>query len=149
MTEQKRIENGQAVLLAYTLYVDGEILDQSRPEQPLRFVQGLGQIIPGLERELYGMAVGESKTVTVAPRDGYGEINEEAYIEMPKDRFPPNVALEPGTQLQMRNPQGQVVGASIERVDGESVHLNLNHPLAGKTLRFEVQIAGIEAAASQ
>jgi FKBP-type peptidyl-prolyl cis-trans isomerase SlyD len=146
MTEQKRVENGQAVWLAYTLYVDDEILDQSTPDQPLRFIQGQGQIIPGLERELYGMTVGESKTVNVAPRDGYGEINEEAFIEMPANRFPPEMNLRPGMQLQMRNPQGQVVGAYVERIEGEMVRLNLNHPLAGKALRFEIKIADIQAA---
>jgi FKBP-type peptidyl-prolyl cis-trans isomerase SlyD len=146
MADPTLVEAGLVLSMAYTLTVDGEILDASAPDQPLQFIQGQGQIIRGLERELYGMAVGEKKNVTVAPIDGYGEINEEAVIDMPRNRFPPNMELQTGMQLQMRNPQGQVVGAYIERIEENNVRLNLNHPLAGKELRFDIEIMAVRPA---
>jgi FKBP-type peptidyl-prolyl cis-trans isomerase SlyD len=149
MTLPTLVEDGLVVSMAYTLYVEGEILDASAPDQPLQFIQGQGQIIRGLERELYGMAVEEKKNVVVPPLDGYGEVNEEAFIEVPLNRFPPNVTLQPGMQMQMRNPQGQVVGAFVESIAADSVRLNLNHPLAGKMLHFDVQVTALRPASEQ
>lgn len=146
MNSENLVQDGQIVSMAYTLYVDGEVLDASPENTPLEFTQGQGQIIIGLERELYGMSIGEEKNVTIAAKDGYGEIDPEAMIELPKDRFPPNVNLQPGLQLQMRNPQGQVVGATIDKIEGDTVTMNLNHPLAGKELRFEIKIVDLRIA---
>ncbi len=147
MSEEKRvIGDNDVVTLEYTLTVDGEMVDSSEAHGPIDFIQGQGQIIPGLEKELYGMAVGESKEVVVSPEDGYGQPNPEAFMDVPKSEFPPEIPLEPGVGIQLRDPSGQVFDAFIEEVGEETVRLNFNHPLAGKELHFNVKVVGIREA---
>lgn len=147
MSEAKRvIGDNDVVTLEYTLTVDGEVVDSSEVYGPISFIQGQHQIIPGLEKALYGMAVGESKRVEVPPAEGYGEPDPEAMLEVPADEFPPEIPLEPGVGIQLRDPSGQVFDAFIERVEGDTVVLNFNHPLAGKTLQFEVKVVAIREA---
>ena len=147
MSEEKRvIRDNDVVSLEYTLKVDGEVIDSSEGHGPIDFIQGQGQIIPGLEKELYGMAVGESKEITISPAEGYGEPNPEAFMDVPKSEFPPEIPLEPGVGIQLRDPSGQVFDAFIEEVSEDTVRLNFNHPLAGKELNFQVKVVGIREA---
>jgi FKBP-type peptidyl-prolyl cis-trans isomerase SlyD len=145
MSEELVVQDGQVVMMDYTLHVGGEILDSSEGHDPLEFLQGAGNIIPGLERELYGMAVGESKKVTVVPAEGYGELNPNALVNVPRSQFPANVPMETGTEIQVTDQQGQTMVARIDRVEVESVRLDFNHPLAGKDLHFDVKIVGLRA----
>jgi FKBP-type peptidyl-prolyl cis-trans isomerase SlyD len=143
MSKDLKIQDGQVVSMDYTLHIDEEMVDTSDGRGPLEFIQGTGAIIPGLERELYGMATGDSKKVTVAPVDAYGELDEEAYTEVSRAEFPSNIPLEKGIEVQGRDPDGNPIYARIDTFTNETVRLDCNHPLAGKTLNFDVTIVGL------
>ncbi|NPA31371.1 MAG: peptidylprolyl isomerase [Chloroflexi bacterium] len=146
-SEAKRtVRDNDVVTIEYTLKVDGEVVDSSEQHGPLSYIHGQGHIIPGLEKELQGMAVGESKEVTVSPEEGYGVEDPNAFIALPKSEFPPTITLEPGVQLQLSDQSGQVYNATIHEVKDDSVVLNFNHPLAGKTLHFTVKVVGLREA---
>ncbi|MGC1375410.1 MAG: peptidylprolyl isomerase [Anaerolineales bacterium] len=146
MSKDLKIEDGQVVSMDYTLHVDGEIVDTSDGREPLEFIQGTGNIIPGLERELYGMVIGDSKKVSVAPADAYGELDPEAYADVPRAEFPDNIPLEKGIEIQVRDESNHPMSARIDTVTDEIVKLDFNHPLAGKTLDFEVSIVALRGA---
>lgn len=137
------------VSLDYTLKVDGEVIDTSEGSEPIQFIQGRGQIIPGLESELNGMAVGDSKEVVVQPSEGYGEIDEKAYANIPRKEFPSNIPLEKDVKLQLRDDEGNILDAYIENVKENSVRLNFNHPLAGKELHFDVTVVDLRDATEE
>jgi FKBP-type peptidyl-prolyl cis-trans isomerase SlyD len=149
MSEVLTIQDGQVVSMDYTLRIDGEVVDSSDGQEPLEFLQGAGNIIPGLEEALYGMAIGEKKQVTVAPEDGYGELDEEAYVDVPRGEFPAEIPLEIGTEIQVTDQDGNPMFARIDSFDDEAVKLDFNHPLAGKTLNFDVTIMGLRAATEE
>lgn len=149
MTEKEKVDDGQVVSMHYTLHVDGEMVDSSQGSEPLQFIQGMGHIIPGLEHELYEMQVGESKKVSVAPRDGYGEVDSAAFMDVPRDSFPAEIPLEVGTQLELKDKSGHPSMARIESVTDENVRLDMNHPLAGKQLDFDVTIAALRKATDE
>ncbi len=137
------VQDGVVVSMEYTLHVDGELLDSSEGHGPLQFLAGYGNIIPGLEKEMMGMKVGESKDVVVAPADGYGEYDDEAYLDVPRAQFPRDMPVEEGVELTVRDDSGQGRYARIESVEGEMVRLNFNHPLAGDELHFNVKVVGL------
>lgn len=140
------ISDGKTVSMEYTLTLENkEIIDTNVGKEPLTFVQGSHEIIPGLENELLGMRKGESKHVTVAPEQGYGPHDPGAVLEVPIDQIPPD-ARKVGTQLQGKDPEGRVVHPRVAKVNEQTVVLDFNHPLAGKTLYFDVTILDIEAA---
>lgn len=141
------VTDGLVVSLDYTLRLDdGEIIDASEQE-PLEFLQGHNQIIPGLERALAGMKVGESKEVVVAATDAYGEEDEDAYQLVERDIFPPDMELEEGMQLRMRDAHsGEAVDVIIAEVNDNNVLLDFNHPLAGEELHFQVKVVGLRPA---
>ncbi|HTX90888.1 MAG TPA: peptidylprolyl isomerase [Anaerolineales bacterium] len=149
MTETDKVTDGQVISMDYTLKVDGETVDSSEGQEPIEFIQGTGNIIPGLERELYGMAVGDSKDVVVSAEDGYGKVDDEAYMDVPRNQFPADIPMEVGTQLELHDREGHPMHARIEQVGEESVRLDFNHPLAGKELHFAVKIAGLRAATAE
>lgn len=142
------IADDVVVSLDYTLTVDGAIVDASEGD-PIEFIQGRRHIIAGLEQAIYGMAINESKNVVVAPEDGYGVSDPEAVIAVPRDEFPPEIPLEVGVRLQVQNDDGSVMTAAINKIEGDIVTLDFNHPLAGKTLRFDVTVAGLRAATEE
>ena len=136
------VQDDVCVGIDYTLRLEnGEVADSSEGRGPLEFVQGRGQIISGLERELYGMTLGDEKEVVVAPADGYGEFDSELMETLPRSVFPPDMELEEGMGLRMRTRDGRVVVVYVRSADDENVAVDLNHPLAGKTLHFDVRIA--------
>lgn len=140
------IENGAKVQLEYTLKDDGgEVLDSNKGREPLTFTQGQKQIIPGLEQALSGMHAGEEKKVTIKPVDAYGEVNPSAVTEVPKEMLPPD-ALKVGTQLVAQSQAGDRRIVRIKEVREKTVVIDLNHPLAGKTLFFDVKVLGVEPA---
>lgn len=128
------------VSLDYTLTVDGQIEDSTEGDEPLQFLQGHQNIIPGLERELAGMKIGQSKTVTVPATEAYGEIDPDNIVDVPRSEFPQEIPLETGIELEVKNADGEVLTATIAEVDAESVKLDFNHPLAGKELTFTVTV---------
>ncbi|MGC9335335.1 MAG: FKBP-type peptidyl-prolyl cis-trans isomerase [Anaerolineae bacterium] len=134
----------------YTLRLeDGQVIDTSDDRDPLEFLQGHGQIVPGLEQALYGMALGEKKEVIVAPGEGYGEVNPDAFQRFPRTAFPSEMNLEPGIGLELVDGSGRPFLAIVAELDSENVLLDFNHPLAGETLYFDVEIASLRAASSE
>ncbi|MBI3030290.1 MAG: peptidylprolyl isomerase [Candidatus Rokubacteria bacterium] len=139
------IENGAKVRLEYTLKDDGgKVLDSNKGRDPLTYTQGQKQIIPGLEQALNGMRAGDEKTVTVKPVDAYGEVNPNAVTEVPKEMLPPD-ALKVGTELVAQSQGGDRQIVRIKEVREKTVVIDLNHPLAGKTLFFDVKVLGVES----
>jgi FKBP-type peptidyl-prolyl cis-trans isomerase SlyD len=139
------VENGATVSLEYTLKDEGgQVLDTNKGGNPLVFVQGQRQIIPGLERELVGMRPGEEKKVVVAPDDGgYGPVVPGAQQEVPKDAIPKD-GLKVGTQLTARSGSGEARPVTVKEIKDTTVVLDFNHPLAGKTLFFDVKVLGVQ-----
>jgi FKBP-type peptidyl-prolyl cis-trans isomerase SlyD len=126
--------------------VNGEVVDTSEGAQPIQFIQGQQQIIKGLEDELYGMSVGESKEVIVGPESGYGEVDPENFAEIPRDQFPSEIPLEPGVELELKDEDGEIIDARIVSVMDEIVRLDFNHPLAGEQLHFQVKVVDLREA---
>ena len=137
------------VSIEYTLTVDGEVIDASEDSDPLEYLQGYQNIIPGLERELAGMKIGESKEITVLPKDGYGEQDPEAVIEIPRREFPKDFEVKPGVELQLQNQDGEMMNAVIVSISPNAVKLDLNHPLAGKELLFRVTVVDLRDATEE
>lgn len=148
MTAMK-VADGLVVSMQYTLRVDGQIVDSSEGGDPLEYLHGAANIIPGLEREMEGMSVGESKTVIVSAADGYGEVNDKAFIEAPVSEFPKDMPLKSGVEMELTGPDGQPMYARVERVEGENVVLNMNHPLAGAELHFDVTVTSLRNATEE
>jgi len=140
------ISEGNLVSMEYTLTLEDEkVLDTNVGGEPLTFTQGQHQIIPGLETALTGMKAGESKHVTVQPKDGYGEVDARRIQEVPIEHIPTD-ARKVGMQLQGQGPQGRPVRSIVKEVKEEVVVLDFNHPLAGKTLFFDIKILDVKAA---
>lgn len=137
------VEDGVVVSMEYTLHVDGELLDSSDGQGPLQFLAGYGNIIPGLEEEMRGMKIGDSKDVVVEPKNGYGEFDEEAFMKVPRTDFPKEMPMEVDTELTVRDEEGNSRYARVESIEGDNVTLNFNHPLAGDELRFHVKVVAL------
>ncbi|REC58562.1 peptidylprolyl isomerase [Rhodosalinus sediminis] len=142
MTQAK---SGDTVRIHYTgTLSDGSTFDSSREREPLQFTLGSGEIIPGLDKAIPGMSVGESKRVDVPADDAYGQHDPSAKQEIPREGIPADIPLDPGTRLQMQTPEGQVLPVTVVTATDETVTLDANHPLAGKDLTFEVELVEIE-----
>ena len=137
------VQKDVVVSMEYTLQVDGEEIDSSKGQDPLQFLVGYGNIISGLEREMMGMKVGDSKDVVIQSEDAYGEYDDEAFMEVPRDQFPQDMPVEEGLELSVRDDQGQSRYARIDIVEGDTVTLNFNHPLAGDELHFSVKVVNL------
>lgn len=137
------VQDGLVVSMEYTLTVDGEVLDSSKDAGPIEFLAGYENIVPGLEREMLGMKIGESKDVVVLPEDGYGEFDEDAFMDVPRSEFPIDMELELGMELGVSDEDGNQQMAFIESFDNDTVRLDFNHPLAGAELSFSVKVIGV------
>ena len=140
------VKDGMLVSMDYTLKgTDGKVIDTNKGREPLKYVHGQKMMIPGLERELTGMKVGGEKNVTVKPEDAYGPINKNAFQEIPKEKLPAN-GLKVGAVLAAKSPEGQVVPMRVHEIKDSTVVMDMNHPMAGKTLVFNVKIVDIQPA---
>lgn len=137
------VEDGVVVSMEYTLHVDGELLDSSEGQGPLQFLVGYGNIISGLEEEMRGMKIGDSKDVVVQPKDGYGEFDENAFMQVPRKDFPKDMPVEVDAELTVRDDEGNARYARIDSVEDDTVTLNFNHPLAGDELHFHVKVVAL------
>lgn len=143
------IANDTVVQFNYTLTNNkGETLDQSQGE-PLAYLHGHGNIIPGLERELEGKQAGDKLTVTVAPADAYGEYMAEAVQEVPRSNFQGVDTIEKGMQFQSQTDDGHVMLVTVKDANDEIVVVDGNHPLAGQTLTFDVEIVDVRKASDE
>jgi FKBP-type peptidyl-prolyl cis-trans isomerase SlyD len=146
----EKIQNGKVVQLAYTLTnTDGDVLDQSDASDPFVYLHGASQIVPGLENGLEGCKAGDKKKVVVPPAAGYGEIDAELKMSVKRTQFPPTVEIEEGMQFESRSPDGHGMIFTIESVEGDQVHIDGNHPLAGQTLNFDVEVLNVRDATEE
>jgi len=144
--DDRIVKDGMMVSLDYTLKgTDGKLIETSKGRDPLKYIHGQKMMIPGLEKELTGMKVGGEKHVTVKPEDGYGKVNPNAVQEVPKEKIPPN-ALKVGAVLAARSPEGMVVPMTVRQIKEKTVVMDMNHPMAGKTLVFDVKVVDIQPA---
>ena len=137
------VQDGVVVSMEYSLHVEGELLDTSDGQGPLQFLVGYGNVIAGLESEMMGMKVGDSKDVVVQPEDGYGEFDDEAFMNVPKKDFPKDMPLEVDAELTVRDEEGQARYARVDSIEGDTVRLDFNHPLAGAELHFKVKVVAL------
>ncbi len=149
-----KIGKGSVVSLQYSLHLgDGEVIDASEPGDPLVYIQGESQIVPGLERELEGLEAGARRQVAVSPADGYGEADPGGIQRVPRREFPEGFEPAEGMELVAQGPDGEplpFVVKGVERsLEGEVVIVDFNHPLAGKTLHFDVTVAEVRAATEE
>nr|MBN2277342.1 peptidylprolyl isomerase [candidate division Zixibacteria bacterium] len=143
-SSQRRVKDGDKVKVNYTgRFEDGEEFDSSRDREPLEVTIGSGDIIPGFEIGLLGMAVGETKTITITPDEAYGQVRSDLIATIPKSQFPPDMNLVAGQQLQSQQPDGRVMTVTVKEVMADSVTIDANHPMAGKTLLFDVEVVEI------
>ena len=133
----------------YTLTnAGGEVLDSSRDREPLAYLHGAGNIVPGLEKALQGRAPGDRFDVSVAAEEGYGERHDELVQEVPRDAFRGVDTLEPGMQFQAQTPQG-ALSVTVTKVEADTVTVDGNHPLAGETLNFAIEVTGVREASAE
>lgn len=139
-----KAKNGDNVKVHYKgKLTTGEQFDSSEGREPLAFTVGAGQMIKGFDEAIPGMAVGEKKTINIAPENAYGAKNEEAIVEFPKSNIPTDMKLEPGMKLQLTNQNGQPIPVTVTEVKDDVVVLDANHELAGKELIFDIELVEI------
>lgn len=144
------IEDKRAVSIHYTLTNEqGEKLDSSEGQDPLRYLHGASNIIPGLENALVGKTAGDKVSVTVQPEDAYGEINPEMIQIVPREAFEGIDDIQPGMQFQASGPNGQTQVVTIKAVGEEGVTVDGNHPLAGQVLNFDVTVEEVRDATEE
>lgn len=135
---------GDTVRVHYTGKLDdGTVFDSSAGNDPIEFVIGDHQVIPGFEDGVTGMAIGETKTITIPFDQAYGAYDDGLVLDVPRDQFPEHITPEVGEALQLQQPDGNVITVIISEVSDESVTLDANHPLAGEDLTFDLELAEI------
>ena len=140
------VQDASIVSIEYTLTDDsGNVLDSNVGKEPLTYIQGAGQIVKGLEAELNGLKVGDRKKVHVKPEDGYGLPDQQAFQEIPREKIPPD-AQKTGAMLMTKTQDGRTMPLRVHEVRDKTVVVDFNHPLAGKTLNFDVTVKDIKAA---
>jgi peptidylprolyl isomerase len=154
--QQKEIKNmtdaikaGDTISVNYTgKFEDGEIFDTSEGREPLTFTVGTGQIIKGFDDAVIGMTTGDTKNITITPEDGYGEHREELVIDMPRTNIPEDMELTIGIPVNLIDQSGNPIPAVVTEILDDVVKMDVNHPLAGKTLVFDIAIVetGLEPA---
>jgi peptidylprolyl isomerase len=146
----QKVENGMYVSVDYIGTLEnGEQFDSSEGRAPLEFKVGQGRVIKGFEEAVVGMALNEKKTFTLSPAEAYGPRDDSCTYEFPRSEIPPEITPEVGQTLALRSPDGREVPARIVAVDDQKVTFDLNHPLAGESLTFEIQIKNISDTATQ
>lgn len=144
------IGDNMVASIHYTLTNNaGEILDSSEGAEPLSYLHGAGNLIPGLERELLGKTSGATLQVTIAPGDAYGEIQPELVQIVPAGAFQGVENVEPGMAFEAQDPQGNARRVVVKSVDDDQVTIDANHPLAGVELNFDVQVVEVRDATSE
>ena len=143
-----KVENSKMVAVNYTLTVDGQVADKNPEGKPLEFVCGAGMLLPKFEGALMGKEPGDKVSFTLEPADGYGEVIAEAIVELPKTVFMMDGKIAEeilfvGSQIPMSTAEGQPMMGIVKEVKEESVVMDFNHPMAGKTLNFEVTVVEV------
>jgi FKBP-type peptidyl-prolyl cis-trans isomerase 2 len=138
------IRKGVKVALEYTVSLeDGTQIDSNIGEPPLEFVLGTDQMFPALEAELLGLRIGEEKQIILEPEEAYGTVVEEAFREIDLDSVPQKYRIE-GAVIGVQDPEGGVFPIRVHKIEGEKAILDFNHPLAGRSLHFQVKVVGVD-----
>ena len=146
-----KIEQNKVVEFCYELEVDGQVVDHTTKERPLDYIHGTGSLLPKLEAHIEGMEPGATFDVTLSPADGYGEVDPSRIIDLPKAAFEVNGEIRedllvPGTTIPMMNSMGGVIPGVVLEVTEDSVKMDLNHQMAGKTLHFKGEVLSVREA---
>ena len=146
-----KIEANKVVEFSYELEVDGQVVDRTTKERPLDYIHGTGSLLPKLEAHIEGMEPGATFDVTLSPADGYGEVDPSRIIDLPKAAFEVNGEvredlLAPGNTIPMMNSMGGVIPGVVLEVSEDSVKMDLNHQMAGKTLHFTGEVLSVREA---
>jgi len=140
-----KVKDGDTVKVHYTGKLeDGTVFDSSKEGEPLELTIGAGNVIEGFEKGVIGMERGGSKTVTIPPEEAYGSMNEELVAKVKKENFPENITPVIGEQLQLKQQDGNIVNVAITEIRGDTVTLDANHPLSGKTLIFDIELIEVK-----
>lgn len=139
-----KVKDGDTVKVHYTGTLEnGEVFDTSENREPLEFTLGEGQLIPGFEKAVTGLAVGDSTTVDIPSKEAYGDVREDLIISVPKAQLPEDIEPQIGMQLQVNQPDGQPVPVRVTAIEDENLTLDANHPLAGKDLSFKIEVVDV------
>jgi FKBP-type peptidyl-prolyl cis-trans isomerase SlyD len=145
--DEKVVKDGSLVSLQYTLTGDdGKLIESNKGKEPLKYTQGQREMIPGLEKAVAGMKVGQEKHITLKPEDAYGPVNKAAFQEIPKEKIPPEKLkdMKVGAVVPAQTPNGQVIPVRVHEVKEKTIVFDGNHPMAGKTLVFDVKIVDVQ-----
>ena len=139
-----KAKKSDSVKVHYTgTLTDGSVFDSSREAEPLEFTIGGGQLIKGFDEAIPGMAIGDTKTVTILSEEAYGSLNEEMIFQVERAQFAADMTPEVGQQFQIDTPDEQQMVVTITEIDGDQITLDANHPLAGQDLTFELELMEI------
>jgi peptidylprolyl isomerase len=146
----EKVENGLYVSVDYTgTLQNGEVFDSSQGGQPLEVKMGVGQLIEGFEKELMGMALNDRKTFTLSPEDAYGQRDDSLTRKFDRADFPPEMEPKVGMTIALQTPEGRQIPAQITHLSDENLSVDFNHPLAGESLTFEIEVVGISRTQTQ
>lgn len=138
-------KQGDTVHVHYTGRLDdGTVFDSSKGKSPIEFVLGTGHVIPGFEKAVEGLSVGEQISATIPSPEAYGLRSEELVMDVPMDNFPDGASPSVGQRFEMRTPDGQKVPVTVTEVGDDSVEIDANHPLAGRKLEFDLELVKID-----
>ncbi|MFQ6069463.1 MAG: peptidylprolyl isomerase [Candidatus Aminicenantales bacterium] len=141
---ERIVKSGDSVRIHYTgKFEDGSVFDSSKDGEPLQFEVGTGQIIEGLDKAVIGMHLGEKKSVTVNPEQGFGPYNENLLLEMPREKIPEHISPEIEMKLQLVDEKGNALPVVVKEISDDLIKLDANHPLAGKVLVFDIELLEI------
>lgn len=140
----EKVKDNDKVSVHYTGTLDnGDVFDSSKDREPLSFTVGQGQMIPGFENAVKGMALNEKKSVTIPPSEAYGELRPEMIQKISKTQLPPDLNPSVGQQLASQLPSGEQIIVTVKEIDESDITIDANHPLAGKELTFEIEVVEI------
>jgi len=138
------------VTLSYVLFDEqGEAVDRATAAEPLSYVHGYAQILPGLERALQGLHAGERRELVIKPEDAFGERDDEGVFEVDKTDFPDAGSVQVGDEFVAQSPDGDEIAMRVVEILSDGFRVDTNHPLAGQTVRFEVEVHGVRAASEE
>jgi FKBP-type peptidyl-prolyl cis-trans isomerase SlyD len=144
------IKKNSVVSLCYCLKnANGEELDRADKDKPFAYLHGNEQMVPGLEKELEGLVVGDKKDVTVSPAEGYGDLNPQLKMEVERASFPKDADIQPGMQFEGQGDGGTKTVFTVKAVVADKIHVDGNHPLAGETLHFSIEVIGFRDATQE
>ena len=139
-----KIKNGVVASIVYRLTIEGELIEEATADEPLEYLQGSDNIVPGLERALEGKSVGDKVNVTLQPDDAYGEYDDEDFEVIAREDLPDD--LEVGMEVLIEDDEGAMFEAVVTEITSDSVTLNFNSPLAGKVVTFDAEVVAVRSA---